>query len=225
LRHARALHSTDASLRRGQWLSVPTSCDASADAVDAAILAALPGDMRGAVATCLLHLPLLRHLMAWAGMVPANRDVIAALLRAGTSVVIIPGGIAEIFVSRTDDEVLVLRQRKGFARAALAAGGLPIVPIYCFGNTGVFHVAPPPAPVAALSRRARVGLLAFWGRWGLPLPYRHKLLVVVGRPVRPAPGEDADALHARYCEELTRLFDEHKGRLGPDWAAKTLRIT
>jgi 2-acylglycerol O-acyltransferase 2 len=204
---------------------VPTSCDASSDATDAAILMALPPPMRGAVASCLLHLPLLRHLMAAAGMVPASRHVIHSLLSAGASVVIIPGGIAEIFVSSPHEEVLVLRQRKGFARAALEAGRLPIVPIYCFGNTAAFHVRGPPQPVCALSRRARVGLLAFWGRWGLPLPFRTKLLVVVGAPVVPAPGEDADALHARYCDALTALFDAHKGRLGPEWAAKTLKIT
>ncbi len=214
-----------------QWLSMPASCAPRAharnasDTVDAAILRALPTRMRGAAADALLRLPLLRHLLSAAGLAPAGRAALAALLAARTSVVIVPGGIAEIFEARPDEEVLVLRSRKGFVRAALAAG-VPLVPIYCFGNTACFRVRPPPAAVRALSRRARVGLLIlFWGRARVPVPFRTKLLVAVGPPLAPRPGEGVEALHARYCAALRALFDRHKARLGPDWAAKTLRIT
>ena len=207
-----------------QWLSVPASCDPQADATDAAVLAALPTPLRGAVATCLLHLPLLRHLLGWAGMVPAHGQVVRGLLAHGISVVIIPGGIAEIFVSRPEEEVLVLKERKGFVRAALEANA-PIVPIYCFGNTACFRVRPPPKDLAALSRRARVGLQLFWGRWFMPVPFRTKLLVAVGPPVAPRPGESVEQLHARYCEALNALFERHKAKMGPDWERKTLQIT
>ena len=207
----------------GQWLSVPSSCDANADATDAAVLAALPTRMRGGVASVLLRVPMLRHLMAWAGMAPAGKATVSRLLARGVSVVLIPGGIAEIFESRPEREVVLLRRRHGFVRAALAAG-VPLVPIYCFGNTAAFRCARLPERVAALSRALRVGLICFWGRAGLPLPYRTKLLVAVGPPLAPVPGESVEALHARYCEALTALFDRHKARLGPDWAHKQLHI-
>jgi 2-acylglycerol O-acyltransferase 2 len=119
--------------------------------------------------------------------------------------------------------VVLLSRRHGFVRAALAAG-VPLVPIYAFGNTSAFRCARLPARVAALSRRLRVGLVAFWGRWGLPLPYRTKLVVAVGPPIVPRPGESVDELHARYCEALTALFDRNKARMGPEWANKQLHI-
>jgi 1-acyl-sn-glycerol-3-phosphate acyltransferase len=230
--HARACATDSCTLtqpspraRRAQWLCLPASCDAAADATDAAVLRALgPTSLRGAVASCLLRLPLLRHLLTAAGLVPASAAMVRRLLHARTSVVLIPGGIAEIFVSRPHEEVLVLRSRKGFARAALEAG-VPLVPVYCFGNTGVFRVAPTPPALARLSRRLRVGIFSFWGRWGLPLPHRCRLRVAVGPPVVPRPGESVDSLHARYCEALRALFDRHKASMGPDWAAKQLTIT
>jgi hypothetical protein len=92
----------------GQWLSVPSSCDAQADATDAAVLRALPTRMRGGVASVLLHVPMLRHLMAWAGMAPAARDTVSRLLARGISVVLIPGGIAEVR-SRVMDIAALMR--------------------------------------------------------------------------------------------------------------------
>ena len=207
----------------GQWLSVPYSCDPDADATDAAVLAALPTRMRGGVASVLLHVPMLRHLMAWVGMAPAAKDTVRRLLGRGISVVLIPGGIAEIFHSSPDVEVVLLRKRLGFVRAAVAAG-VPLVPIYCFGNTAAFHCARLPERLAAASRALRVSLVCFWGRAGLPLPFRTKLLVVVGAPLTLRPGESAEELHARYIEALTALFDRHKARMGPDWAATQLHV-
>jgi hypothetical protein len=92
------------------------------------------------------------------------------------------------------------------------------------GNTGYFHGVLPPPCVRAVARRLRVAFHPFFGRAGLPLPLPVKLLVVVGRPIYARPGEDADALHARYCDALAALFDAHKGRLGATWADKTLRV-
>ncbi len=84
-------------------------------------------------------------------------------------------------------------------------------------------VLPPPC-VRAFARRLRVAVHPFFGRAGLLLPLPVKLLVVVGRPLYARPGEDADALHERYCDALTALFDAHKGRLGAAWAHKSLQV-
>ena len=208
-----------------QWLTIPLSCDPDATTgADAAIRAAFPMPLRGAAASVLLRLPLLRHVLQWAGIVPASGDVMRELLRHGTSVVLVPGGIAEIYVSDPHSEALVLQRRMGFVRLA-AETGAHLVPIYCFGNSGCFRVRPPPPRFASACRRARVGLQAFWGRWHLPLPFRVKILVVVGTPLQPQQGESVESLHGRYTQAVVELFDRHKGRMGPDWAAKTLHIT
>lgn len=39
------------------------------------------------------------------------------------------------------------------------------------------------------------------------------------------PSQEAiDALHAQFSAAITKLFDDHKHLLGPDWAKKELRI-
>lgn len=53
------------------------------------IVAGLPVGTKGAVATVLLKLPLLRHLYAWMGCVPADYHTIHELLQT-TSVGIVP---------------------------------------------------------------------------------------------------------------------------------------
>ena len=141
-----------------------------------------------------------------------------------------PGGIAELFEARHGGpEGRVLRRRKGFVKLALQTGA-PLVPLYCFGNTDIFHVFRA-RWLCRLSRRAQVSLQLFWGRWCLPLPYKRKLLLVVGTPVggaRPPvaepTAEEVDALHARYVAELEALFHRHKARL-PGWESRELVIT
>lgn len=148
-----------------------------------------------------------------------------------------------MYESRTDVEVLVLLHRKGFVRLAMEAGAC-LVPIYCFGNTSAFKVRrvwwgtsglylflfpllifparPPPPAVKDLARKARVSLPSFWGRYGLPIPFRVKILVAVGAPLVAAPGETIDSFHERYCDALRGLFERHKAAAGPEWVDKKL---
>lgn len=245
---------------QAQWLTNPMGCDARAlheprrGSADAAILSVftMPA-VRAAVSSIMLRLPGLRHVLQWSGCFPATRAAIERMLRAGTSVVLVPGGLAEAWESRSDAETLVLLQRKGFVRAALATGAA-LVPIYCFGarrarsraaarlnfvshrdapmvclrragNTACFRSRPPPERVRTISRRTRLGMAAFWGRWHLPIPFRAKLLVVVGRPLVPAAEDSVDTLHAKYCTALRALFEAHKARLGGEWKQKELVFT
>jgi diacylglycerol O-acyltransferase 2, plant len=208
-----------------QWLTIDVSTPASraSDPVDAAIAAAFPMRCRGAVASVMLRLPVLRHVLEWAGIVPAHKDIVHTLLeKHRESVVLVPGGIAELYQTSLNEEVLVLKNRKGFIKAALESNATAVVPIYCFGVTHTFCLRPPPSSLIKLARRARISAQAFWGRWGLPLPFNHKLLVVIGPTLKPLPGEDVDSLHARYCAALEALYHRHKHRVG--WSDKPLRL-
>ena len=210
-----------------QWLTINVAdkLTRQASPIDAAIAAAFPMPCRGAVASIMLRLPVLRHILEWCGVVPASQAVVKTILaEERQSVVLVPGGIAELYQCSQCEEVLVLSQRKGFVRLAAdpANGCTALVPIFCFGNTSALRLRPPPPKVAHLARRARISVQAFWGRWGTPIPFPAKLLVVVGRPLALAPGESVDELHARYCTELRALFDRHKHRVG--WQHKHLRI-
>lgn len=79
-----------------------------------------------------------------------------------------------------------------------------------------------------LSRRMRVSLGLITGRWGLPLPFKVKLHMVVGDlvHVRQLPRDHpefeqavADA-HASYMEALSDLYHRHREEYG--WADRPL---
>ncbi|KIY94044.1 hypothetical protein MNEG_13920 [Monoraphidium neglectum] len=90
--------------------------------------------------------------------------------------------------------------------------------------------APPPQLLETLSRRLRVSLGIITGRWGLPLPFKVKLMAVVGTPVtvrqvaREDPGFDAavDEAHAAYVAALTALYHRHRDAYG--WRDRPLVI-
>ena len=210
-----------------QWLTIGVADHSTrqSNPIDAAIAAAFPMPCRGAVASIMLRLPVLRHILEWCGVVPASHAIVRRLLAEERhSVVLVPGGIAELYQCSPSEEVLVLSQRKGFIKLAADPANrvTAVVPIYCFGNTSVLRLHPPPPKVAHLARRARISVQAFWGRWGTPIPFPSKLLVVVGTPLTLAPGETVEELHARYVVELKALFERHKHRVG--WDHKKLRV-
>jgi diacylglycerol O-acyltransferase 2, plant len=142
-----------------------------------------------------------------------------------SSVGVIVEGIAGVFHGACPEaERVYLSRRKGFVKAAMQAGA-QLVPVYHLGASQVLSFA----GNGSLSRRWRLTVAAYWGERGLPLPRRHDIISVVGKPIPvvqdDAPSQDAiDALHARFTAALVDLFDGHKHLLGPEWAAKTLEV-
>lgn len=60
---------------------------------------------------------------------------------AGHCALVHAGGIAEMFVCERDREVAVVRNRRGFVRAAVEAG-VPLLPVYYFGNSQLLSFGP-----------------------------------------------------------------------------------
>jgi hypothetical protein len=129
--------------------------------------------------------------------------------------------------------------RKGFLRLAVKHG-VPVIPIYVFGATKMFKRLQLPV-LERLSLFFRVSLVVFFGAWGLPIPFRQRLLYVMGQPIMPPGGgsgganldntgtlavagmeQQVDDMHAQFCDELLRLFDRHKESYG--WGHKTLKL-
>jgi 1-acyl-sn-glycerol-3-phosphate acyltransferase len=127
-----------------------------------------------------------------------------------------------------DEEHIILNSRKGFVRMAVKHG-VPLLPVYCFGATKMFKRLELPA-LEHLSILLRVSICVFFGSCGLPMPFRQRLLYVMGSPLFPLNAnsnavsfdELVDDLHARFCDELIALFDRHKESYG--WDRKTLRV-
>lgn len=172
-----------------------------------------------AAASVVLSMPLLKNLMGIFNLIDASSGSIRRNFKKGGMggcVVIYIGGIAELFKSCRTEERLYLSKRKGFIKMALREG-VDVVPVYLFGNTSVLSVLKH-GPLAALSRKLQVSLTWLWGMWYLPIPRDDKLLYVCGKPlglphIAEPTQEDIDKWHAKYCEEVRRLFESYKEKV------------
>jgi len=169
--------------------------------------------------------PWMRDLGQWLGGRECTREAIGRALGEGTSVVLVPGGQAEIFsTTSSGNTVRVYRGHRGFVRLALQEKAR-LAPAFSFGEWELMDNVS--APSLQRWTKRRIGFpFPFWpyGRWGLPLPRRPPkgVTVVVGEPVDfPLAGPVDEAavagLHARYFDALAALFERHKAAAGyPD---------
>ena len=165
-----------------------------------------------AVASVLFRLPFLRQVLLWCGAVPSSRAAVKEALRR-THLSIMPGGIAELFLSSREREVVFLRDRDGIVRVALEEGA-PILPIYVFGQTQCFDQAS--FPLARLSRSLQASLSLFYGRGYLPVPYPAKIVIVMGKPLplprhdRTSTPQDVALLKQQWEAEVVRIYETYK---------------
>lgn len=178
----------------------------------------------------------------------ASRPAVHRALIEGSRLGLLPGGIPEIFegypnkpLTHPDDEFAIVP--RGFVKMALHHN-LPIVPVYCFGATKMFKRLQLPSVLEKWSLMLRISICLFFGVAGLPIPFRQKIFYVMGDALKPnmsssgqggaAPNNHGHSttntheeemvldLHQRFCEELMRLFENHKELYG--WGHKTLHL-
>ena len=122
------------------------------------------------------------------------------------------GGIAEILQDPDPGHEYAII-RKGIFRMAVKHQ-VPVIPVYCFGSSMLMKRLKLPYFVEKLSLMLRISLVLFFGKWGLPIPFRQRLLYVMGRPIYPELLEDigssdiinqsAEKMYKQYGRELTR---------------------
>lgn len=187
--------------------------------------AAFPGvTFRVLTASAAFYVPVIREMWLWTYCVDASRKTARAVLAAGHSVLVYPGGEKEQILTERGKHVLYLENRRGFVRVALEMGA-DMVPMYAFGDTDLFdHWGFGLAFRKFLVARFGVAIPLITGSLGL-LPHRSPIRVVVGDPVPhncpdgcPTP-DQITAAHAAYVAALRALFEKHKARCGhPDAA-------
>lgn len=169
----------------------------------------------------LFKIPIVREAALGTGCVDAARRTASQCLNAGLCLSVVPGGEREqLLAQRGSLEHLVLRRRQGFVRLALQHG-VPLVPLYCFGEAQLYYQSQFLMGLRAwIQRKLGVALVMPFGPFGLPgVPFRAPLRPVVGAPLEmphiPTPTDgQVDEHHARYMAALEQLFEKHKHDAG-----------
>jgi 2-acylglycerol O-acyltransferase 2 len=178
----------------------------------------------GVGADVINRLPVWRYFYGFLGFITARRECIIEALKT-KNVRMIPGGVAEMAISSTEQERVFLRARRGFIKLCIQTGA-DIVPVYHFGNTQIMSQLQFPILVW-LSRKLRTSVNIFWGRWGLLIGRRCKIVTVVG-PAIPVTQSDnpseqqVSELQEIYIKAVLELFDKHKHRVG--WQNRSLVV-
>jgi hypothetical protein len=144
------------------------------------------GDRRDLAASVLFYIPVVRELLLWLGNVDAGKATAQRQLARGRSVLIFVGGEKEQLMTRPNEHKVYARSRVGFVKLALE-NGVPLVPMYCFGENEAYHVSEAFMGLRMwLQRTFSLGISLCWGRgfmWMSPLDVA--LNMEIASPVLP----------------------------------------
>ncbi len=170
----------------------------------------------GASTDIAMRLPILRHVLGYLAVGSAQKGVLLKSMQVeGKNLFILPGGVAEIFLSRRHSHVQTIKaKRYGLMKLSLETGAA-IIPAYTFGATDLFDQLTPVSKgkdmdklkskrldkfeqisgiIASLSRRVQGGMTLFWGKGFLPIPHTPQISMVFGDPIYPVPGTERSEL-------------------------------
>lgn len=169
------------------------------------------------------------------GAVDASNRVAAKVLKEGLSVIVYPGGSAEIFTTDARSKVTTMILRKGFVHLAMQAGA-DLVPTVVYNERNAYtRVDLPQGFKNWCLRKLRVPVLLFFGRWMTLLPNKPQpgqgLGIVFGKPIttgeaQPQLARDDPAVQAKFDEyvaALKELWERRKADFGYG-AEDTLQI-
>lgn len=194
------------------------------------------------IADLLLRVPGLSEYLLLCNARNGSSSTFNALLEQGHSVAVQPGGLIEQVSTDSDREQIFFPPKLGFIRLAIKHG-VPMLPLYVFGENQLFKTEPWTRRVNAwLYKNLSMGSMVVIGRGGLPnspiLPnpllmpdpqreihMRYGESVEVGPPDDNPSEEKVLQVFESYKAALQALFEKHKDTcLPPHVAAGGLEI-
>ena len=181
---------------------------------------------RFAGASAVFQIPFIRQCAGMISAFKADAQLISEALSNGDSVAVTPGGIGEMYCIADDHEEVLLRGHKGFVRQALRHG-VPIVPVYIFGNSQTWRLLAASRFLERISRYLRVSLVVPCGRWGSIMPRKVPLVYAIGDALEcsriDSPTDaQVDELHSKFIEAVQALYEMFQGSYG--WASRPLYV-
>ena len=168
------------------------------------------------------RIPLWRDLLTHFGTVDGTRENCRALMRAGESILVFPGGGREVFKHKGEKYRLIWKERAGFVRLAIEHG-YAIVPLAAVGAEECYDIVVDgdellATPLGPLLRRIapRADEIPPLVRGIGPLPRPERFYFHFGRPIdtRPYAGSQRDAaLCMALRERVRRAVDRGMQRL------------
>jgi hypothetical protein len=190
--------------------------------------------LRALAANAVFNFPVMRQFLSSCGTCPASRKQISDIYKDGNHCVILPGGIAEIYLVNREKEAIYLRQRQNTIKAAIEEGA-QIVPVWFFGTSLILDTMMGSklssdgtglnSWVSKVSRKMKASIVFFTGRHGLPVPYRQPIHMAIGETIpvtrKEFPTqEDIEKLHNEVIDAVSKLYESKK----PDWETRPLVI-
>jgi len=189
------------------------------------------------------RIPIYRDYALALGLASVSRESCNNLLSKGgpnnegmgRAITIVVGGARESLDAQPHLLKLVLKRRKGFVKLAIR-NGADLVPVLGFGENELYdqvtsETHPRVHRMQLLFKRFMGFTVPLFHARGVfnydvgLLPYRRPLNIVVGRPIyveQEAKPKDeyVDEIHAKYVEELLRVWDQWKDEFAKDRTAE-----
>jgi hypothetical protein len=173
----------------------------------------------------LLFLPLSGLFSRWMGIKPVDRGNFLRHLQNGDNVSLSPGGFEEATLSDNNQDLVFIKNRKGFIKYALEFG-YTIFPCYTFGENKSYYSFTGLQSFRLFLNKIKMPGTVFIGKYGI-FPRRDiGWHTVIGKGIQcpriehPA-HEDVEKFHKLYIEELERIFEKYREELG---GSKTLKV-
>ncbi|KAJ3394780.1 diacylglycerol O-acyltransferase 1 [Lobulomyces angularis] len=184
--------------------------------------------------TCTINLnfkvPFARESFVLRGFISADKESINFSLNKKNNdaskinaVAIVIGGAKESELAIPNRNTLVLKNRKGFVKIAIQNGS-SLVPVYSFQENNLYKQIENKTikKIQNLFQKyTTFRPVLVYGRFGTLIPFRTKIVTVVGKPIKVAKNpnpteEEINKYHKQYILGVREIFDKYKDLYAKD---------